>query len=104
MALRMKNPTHPGIVLHDLCIKPLNLTVTDAAQRLDVTRKTLSEVLNGRSGISPDMALRISEVFGGTAEIWVRMQASYELAQLRNNPKRPKLKQVYFPDVDQHAP
>ena len=70
MTLRMKNPSHPGnVVLHD-CIKPLGLTITDAAA-LHVTRSTLSELVNGKRGISPEMAVRLEQVFGGSAESWL---------------------------------
>ena len=79
----MKNPPHPGLsVLHD-CIEPLGLTITAAAEALKVTRTTLSELVNGRRGISPDMARRLAQVFGGSAESWLVQQAHYDLAQLK---------------------
>lgn len=79
----MLNPPHPGEVIRELCLEPLGLTVTDAAKGLGVTRKAFSELLNGHSGISPEMALRLSLAFGGSAESWVQQQAMYELAQVR---------------------
>ncbi len=79
----MKNPPHPGGVVKD-CIDDLGLSVTEAARILAVTRPTLSRVINGRSAISPEMALRLSQAFGGTAEMWLRMQMAYDLAQVRN--------------------
>jgi len=78
----MKNPPHPGgAVLHD-CIEPLGLTITDAAEKLGVSRFTLSELVNGKRGISPEMAVRLSKVFGGSAESWLVQQAQYDLAQV----------------------
>ena len=79
----MKNPVHPGrIVRHD-CLEPLGLSVTEGAKVLGVTRQTLNNVISGKSGISPEMAIRLSKAFGSTAETWVRMQAAYDLAQVR---------------------
>ncbi len=78
----MKNPPHPGsLVLHD-CIEPLGLTITAAAAALGVSRFTLSELVNGKRGISPEMAVRLSKAFGATAESWLTQQARYDLAQL----------------------
>ena len=78
----MKEPAHPGVVVRELCVDPLDLTVTKAAEVLGVTRKTLSALLNGRAGISPEMALRLSKAFGGTVESWLRQQMQYDLAQV----------------------
>jgi addiction module HigA family antidote len=80
----MKNPPHPGGVVLDECIEPLGLTITEAAQALGVTRVTLSELVNGRRGISPEMAIRLSKAFGGSAESWLIQQAQYDLAQVRS--------------------
>ena len=80
--MAMKNPPHPGEIIRDLCIEPLGLTVTQAAKGLGVTRKTLSLVLNGHSGISPEMAIRLSQAFGRSPEGWLALQASYDLAQI----------------------
>ena len=79
----MLNPPHPGETIRELCIDPLGLTVTAAAEGLGVTRKTLSHLLNGRGGISPEMALRLSLGFGGSPESWLQQQALYDLAQTR---------------------
>ena len=79
----MYNPPHPGKVIRELCIKPLNLSVTDAAEGLGVSRKTLSALLNGHFGISPEMAIRLSKAFGGSAESWIIQQAQYDLWQAR---------------------
>ena len=78
----MQNPPHPGGVIRD-CIEDLGLSVTEASVILDVTRPTLSRVINGHSAISPEMALRLSAAFGNTAEFWLRMQTAYDLAQAR---------------------
>ncbi|MGA9072415.1 MAG: HigA family addiction module antitoxin [Terracidiphilus sp.] len=80
--MAMKNPPHPGSVVLSECIEPLGLTITQAAQALGVTRTTLSELVNGKRGISPGMAIRHSQVFGGSAQSWVTQQAQYELAQI----------------------
>lgn len=77
----MKNPPHPGLSVRHDCLDPLGLSVTEAARRLGVSRKQLSDVLNGRSGISPEMAIRFDKAFGGGADTWLRLQAAYDLAQ-----------------------
>jgi addiction module HigA family antidote len=79
--MKMHNPPHPGEVLKTLCLEPLGLTVTEAAKALDVSRKTLSEILNGRAGISPEMAIRLSLAFDTTAESWLAQQLQYDLWQ-----------------------
>jgi antitoxin HigA-1 len=90
--MTMKNPPHPGIVVLQECIEPLGLTITDAAHALGVTRNTLSELVNGKRGISPEMAVRLSKVFGGAEQGWLVQQAQYELAQVRRD--RIKLKRL----------
>jgi antitoxin HigA-1 len=77
--MKMHNPPHPGEVLRELCLKPLALTVTEAAAALGVSRKTLSSILNGRAGISPEMAVRLSLAFGTSAESWMHQQVQYDL-------------------------
>ena len=79
MTMQMHNPPHPGEILRDLCLEPLGLSVTDAAKALGVSRKTLSSVLNGRAGISPEMAVRLSIAFDTTAESWLNQQVQYDL-------------------------
>ncbi|MGO9569111.1 MAG: HigA family addiction module antitoxin, partial [Desulfomonilaceae bacterium] len=74
-------PPHPGEILKELCLKPLGLTVTEAAKALGVSRKTLSGILNGRAGISPEMAIRLSIAFDTTAESWLNQQVQYDLWQ-----------------------
>jgi addiction module HigA family antidote len=77
----MKSPPHPGLSVRRDCLEPLGLSVTDAARRLGVSRKQLSDVLNGHSGISPEMAIRLDKAFGGGADTWFRLQAAYDLAR-----------------------
>ena len=81
----MKNPPHPGRSIKDACLEPLELTVTDGAAALGVARHTLSRVINGQAGISPEMAIRLEKAFGGSADSWLRMQAAYDLAQARQH-------------------
>ena len=77
----MHNPPHPGEAVREFCIVPLGLSVTEAAKGLGVSRSSLSELLNGRRGISPEMAIRLSAAFGGSAESWITQQAQYDLWQ-----------------------
>ena len=77
----MKNPPHPGLSIRHDCLEPLGLSVTEAAKKLGVSRKQLSDVVNGHSGISPQMAIRLDKAFGGGANTWYRVQAAYDLAQ-----------------------
>lgn len=81
--MAMKNPPHPGEVIRELCLDPMDLSVTKAAEGLGVSRKALSELLNGHSGISPEMAIRLSKAFGGSAESWLTQQMHYDLAQVQ---------------------
>ena len=80
--MQMKNPPHPGGVVRRQCIEPLGLSITEAAAALGVTRTTLSELVNGKRGISPEMAVRLSKVFGGSAASWLTQQAHYDLAHI----------------------
>jgi antitoxin HigA-1 len=84
----LHNPPHPGEVLRELCLEPLNLTVTEAARALGVTRKTLSSILNGRAGISPEMAIRLSIAFNTSAESWLNQQLQYDLWHAERSRKR----------------
>jgi antitoxin HigA-1 len=77
--MKMHNPPHPGEILRDLCLEPMKLTVTDAARSLGVSRKTLSSIINGRAGISAEMAVRLSIAFGTSAESWLGQQLQYDL-------------------------
>jgi addiction module HigA family antidote len=88
----MNAPPHPGEVIRELCLEPMGLTVTRAAEGLGVSRKSLSELLNGHSGISPEMAMRLSQAFGGSAESWLTQQMHYDLAQVRKKAGKIKVK------------
>ena len=85
--MKMHNPPHPGEVLRQLCLEPLNLTVTDAARSLGVSRKALSSILNGRADISPEMAVRLSIAFNTSAESWLNQQLQYDLWQAEKHRK-----------------
>lgn len=76
----MKNPPHPGRTVRNACLTPLGLSVTEGAKALGVTRQALNNVVNGKAGISPEMAIRLSKAFGSTPETWLRMQLAYDLA------------------------
>ena len=90
----MYNPPHPGEIIKEFCIESLGLTVTDAARSLGVTRKTFSALLNRRSGISPEMALRLSKVFGRSPEGWLKLQLQYDLWQTKQRVDLNNLKRV----------
>lgn len=77
--MKMHNPPHPGEVLRELCIEPMGLSITQVAKALGVTRKTLSAILNGRAGISPEMAVRLSIAFGTSSESWLNQQSQFDL-------------------------
>ncbi|MFZ5811816.1 MAG: HigA family addiction module antitoxin [Thermodesulfobacteriota bacterium] len=80
--MKMHKPPHPGEIIREQCLEPLGLSVTDAAKGLGVSRKALSELLNGHSGISPEMAVRLSKAFGSTPETWLRLQLQFDLAKV----------------------
>jgi addiction module HigA family antidote len=90
----MKNPAHPGRVVRNACLEPLGLSVTEGAKILGVTRQALNNVVNGKSGISPKMAIRLSKAFGSTPETWLRMQLAYDLAQARKDEAKIKVKRL----------
>jgi addiction module HigA family antidote len=89
------DPPHPGEILRDLCLEPLELSITETAAALGVSRKTLSAILNGRAGISPEMALRLSIAFDTTPESWLSQQAQYDLWNARQEGKDMKVKKLY---------
>lgn len=88
------NPPHPGETIRDFCIDSIGLTVTEAASALGVTRKTLSVLLNGHSGISPEMSLRLSRVFGRTPEGWLKLQLQYDLWKAKQSTDLKRLKRI----------
>jgi antitoxin HigA-1 len=89
--MQMHNPPHPGEILKADVLPDLNLSVTEAARQLGVTRVALSRVLNGRAAVSADMALRLDAWLGNGADVWLRMQAAYDLSQARMK-RRPRVK------------
>jgi antitoxin HigA-1 len=92
--MTMKSPPHPGLSVRHDCIESLGLTVTEAAGILGVTRQTLNNLVNGKSGISADMAIRLDKAFGGGAETWLRLQMAYDLAQARQHEGKINVKPV----------
>ena len=90
----MHNPPHPGEVIRELCLKPLELSVTKAAEGLGISRKTLSAILNGRAGISPEMALRLSIAFDTTPESWLNQQIEYDLWTAKKAKKKLRVKKL----------
>src|ERR1035437_29170 len=93
----MKNPAHPGrIVRHD-CLEPLGLSVTAGAKVLGVTRQALTNIVNGKSGITPQMAIRLTKAFGSTPETWLRMQVAYDLAAARKDESKIKVRRQHIP-------
>lgn len=97
--MAMFNPPHPGEIVREFCIKPLDLSVTEAAKGLGVSRSSLSELLNGRRGISPEMAIRLATAFGGSAESWITQQAQYDLWQVMQKAENIKRQVRAFGDV-----
>src|ERR1700730_5354881 len=90
----MKNPVHPGrIVRHD-CLEPLGLSISEGAKILGVTRQALNNIVAGKSGISPEMAIRLTKAFGSTEETWLRMQLAYDLAAALKNERKIKVRRV----------
>ena len=92
--MKMHNPPHPGSIVRELCLIPLGLTVTEMAKSLGVTRKSLSELLNGHSGISAEMALRLAMAFNTTPELWMNHQMQYDLWKVRNENKKLRVKKL----------
>ena len=92
--MHMHNPPHPGEIIRDLCLEPLGLTVTEAAKALGVSRKTFSAILNGRAGISPEMAVRLSLAFDTTAESWMNQQVQYDLSNVERHRKELQVKRL----------
>jgi len=93
----MKNPPHPGRSIRTACLDALGLSVTEGAEVLGVSRQTLNNVIHGKSGISPEMAIRLSKAFGSTPETWLRMQLAYDLAQARKDERKIKVRRQQMP-------
>ena len=95
----MKNPAHPGRIIRNACLEPLGLSVTEGAKILGVSRQALNNVINGKAGISPEMAIRLTKAFGSTAETWLRMQLAYDLAEARKDESKIKVRRQYLDEV-----
>jgi addiction module HigA family antidote len=93
----MKNPPHPGGSIRRACLEPLDLSVTEGAKILGVTRQALNNIINGKSGISPEMAIRLSKAFGSTPETWLRMQLAYDLAVARKDERKIRVRRQQVP-------
>lgn len=90
----MHNPPHPGEVIKELCLEPLEISVTSAAKALGVSRKTLSSILNGHAGISPEMAVRLSIAFNTSSESWLNQQTQYDLWQAEQHRKELRVEKL----------
>lgn len=92
--MNMYNPPHPGEILQGLWLEPMGVTVTIAAEALGISRQSLSKIVNGSRGVTPEMAVRISRAFGGTPESWLGHQAAYDLWRIEQNKEVPDLKRL----------
>jgi len=92
--MTMKKPAHPGAIVREDCLKPLDLSVTEGAKWLGVGRQTLSNLVNEKASVSIEMAYRLSKAFGSTAETWLGMQLAFDLAQSRDLEKKIKVKRI----------
>jgi addiction module HigA family antidote len=93
----MKNPPHPGRSIRSACLDALGLSVTEGAEVLGVSRQTLNNVIHGKSGVSPEMAIRLSKAFGSTPETWLSMQLAYDLAQARKSESKIRVRRQTMP-------
>jgi addiction module HigA family antidote len=93
----MKNPPHPGKSIRVACLEPNNLTITEGARILGVTRQNLSNIVNEKTDLSPEMAIRVAKAFGGTPDAWYRMQSAYDIAQAKKQSGKIKVK-TYKPE------
>lgn len=102
--MMMKNPPHPGATVRYECLEPLGLSVTKGARVLGVSRQALNNLVNGKAGISPEMAVRLSKAFGSTPETWLRLQMAYDLAQVRQREGEITVTRVMVPVQDNNGP
>jgi addiction module HigA family antidote len=93
----MKNPPHPGRSVRTACLEPLGLSISEGAKILGVTRQALNNVITGKSGISPQMAIRLTKAFGSTPETWLRMQLAYDLAAARKDESKIRVRRQHIP-------
>ena len=99
--MAMRNPVHPGQLIRHECLAPLGLTITAAAHALGVSRQSLNNIVNERSGISAEMAIRLEKACGSTADTWLAMQSAFDLASARKNQKEIKVRRI--PGLGKHA-
>ena len=97
--MQMFNPPHPGEIIKELYLEPLGLTVTATAQALGVSRNAMSELINGKNGISPEMAYRLSKAFGPEPLFWLNLQTLYDLAQVRERAEQLQIKPLFEPEM-----
>jgi antitoxin HigA-1 len=90
----MHTPSHPGEIIRDVCVDGLDLSVTEGAKALGVTRTTLSRILNGKANVSPEMAVRLSKAFGSTAGFWLRLQLNYDLALIEKKASKIRVHRI----------
>jgi addiction module HigA family antidote len=95
----MKEPAHPGRIVRSACLEPLKLSIAEGAKILGVTRQALNNVVSGKSGISPEMAIRLTKAFGSTEETWLRMQLAYDLAEARKNGRKIKVQRQHVEEL-----
>jgi addiction module HigA family antidote len=95
----MKEPAHPGRIVRRACLEPLGLSISEGAKILGVTRQALNNVITGKSGISAEMAIRLTKAFGSTDETWLRMQLAYDLAEARKNESKIKVQRQYVGEL-----
>ena len=100
----MKNPPHPGLSVRHDCLEPLELNVTEGAKVLGVTRQALNNLVNGKAGISPEMAVRLAKAFGSSPETWLGMQTDYDLAQVRKRESEINVQRVTRPVLTHPQP
>ena len=97
----MKNPAHPGRIVKHACLEALGLSVTEGAKVLGVSRQALNNMVSGRAGITPEMAIRLSKAFGSTPETWLQMQLAYDLSEARKNQNKIRVK--HYQPEEAHA-
>src|ERR1700724_3523879 len=98
----MRDPPHPGRSIRNACLKPLGLSISEGAKILGVTRQALNNVITGKSGISPEMAIRLTKAFGSTEETWLRMQLAYDLAAARKSESKIKVHRQHLEELHAH--
>ena len=91
----MKSPAHPGRIVRSACLAPLNLSVTEGARVLGISRQALNNIVNGKAGISPEMVIRLTKAFGSSPETWLRMQLAYDLAEARKHEGKIKVRRQF---------